>query len=128
MPRRERPEPQTDTRLDPYRRAAARVLDGDEVVGILVIRVTTSWWQAGPFWRRRWVDARELPEWVLMRVGPTEDVPDFDDGIMPTEGLEEELRDWSVGVFELRGRYFRLDWLGKDEADALHREHGWTDL
>ncbi len=78
MPRHERPGPQTDTRLDPYRCAAARVLDGDEVVGVLVIRVTTWWWQAGPFWRRRWVDARELPEWALMRVGPTEAVPDFD--------------------------------------------------
>lgn len=96
------------------------------MVGVLVIRVVTWWKLEGPFWRRRWVDARELPEWILLPVGPTP-WPATDDGVIPAEGLDEELRDWSTGVFALRGRLLGLDWLDHEEADALHREHGWAD-
>lgn len=127
MFRRERPEPQIDRRLDPYRRAAAHVRYGEEVVGVLVIRVVTWWMLEGPFWRRRWVDPRELPEWVLVPVGPPEAGPGPEDGVIPVDALDEELRDWSAGVFQLRGQVLRLDWCDQDEADALHRMYGWTD-
>ncbi|MFF3624895.1 hypothetical protein [Streptomyces sp. NPDC002467] len=126
MLRRERPEPPTDARLDPYRHAAARLMDGDEQIGLLVIRVTTWWWREGPFWRRRWVNPKELPEWALAHVGPAQQLAEFDDGIVLTEDLDEELADWAAGTFRLRGRQFRLDWLGEEEAHAAHREHGWT--
>ncbi|MEV7282408.1 hypothetical protein [Streptomyces sp. NPDC093111] len=126
MFRREWPEPPTDARLDPYRRAAARLMDGDEQIGVLVIRVTTWWWREGPFWRRRWGNPQELPEWALSCVAPTQQLPDFDDGIISADALDEELTDWSEGIFRLRGQQFSLAWLGEEEAGAAHKEHGWT--
>ncbi|MCZ0983385.1 hypothetical protein O1L60_41875 [Streptomyces diastatochromogenes] len=121
----ERPEPLTDARLDPYRHAAARLLEGDEQIGRLVIRVTTWWQREGPFWRRRWVNPRELPEWALSRVGPTLRLPDFDDGVVSAEELDEQLAEWDAGTFRLGGGLFVLDWLGDEETAAAHREHGW---
>lgn len=100
-------------------------MNGDEQIGVLVIRVTTWWWREGPFWRRRWVNPQELPEWALSRVGPTQQLPDFDDGIVSAEELDGELADWAAGIFRLGGQQFGLDWLDEEEADAAHREHGW---
>ncbi|WP_371614268.1 hypothetical protein [Streptomyces sp. NBC_00454] len=101
-------------------------MDGNEQIGVLVIRVTTWWTREGPFWRRRWVNPRELPEWALSGVGPAQQVPDFDDGIIFDEDLDEELADWAAGIFRLRGQQFGLAWLGEEEVDAAHRDHGWT--
>ncbi|MFI8823906.1 hypothetical protein [Streptomyces sp. NPDC053431] len=101
-------------------------MDGDEQVGVLVIRVTTCWKREGRLWRRRWEDPRELPEWALSRVGPSRYLPDFDDGIVSAASLDEELADWAAGIFRLMGRQFGLAWLGGEEAEAAHREHGWT--
>ncbi|MCX4546960.1 hypothetical protein [Streptomyces sp. NBC_01565] len=71
------------------------------------------------------MNPQELPEWALSRVGPARQLPDFDDGIVSTEELDGELTDWAAGIFRLRDQQFRLDWLGEEEADAAHREHGW---
>ncbi|MBH5333276.1 hypothetical protein IHE55_00040 [Streptomyces pactum] len=120
------PKPPTDARLDPYRRAAARLMNGDEQIGVLVIRVTTWWWKEGPFWRRRWGNPRELPEWALSRVGTAPQLPDFDDGVISADELDEELADWAAGNFRLRGQQLGLAWLGEKEVDAAHKEHGWT--
>ncbi|WP_282693173.1 hypothetical protein [Streptomyces sp. CC208A] len=124
--RHKRPEPSPDARLDPYRRAAARLLDEDEQIGVLVTRVVTWWWREGPSWRRRWGNPRELPEWALSLVGPAQQLPDFDEGIVSAQELDEELADWAAGIFRLRGRRYGLAWLDEEEADAAHREHGWT--
>ncbi|MFD9725052.1 hypothetical protein [Streptomyces sp. NPDC059072] len=126
MFRREWPEPAPDARLDPYRRAAARLMDGDEQIGVLVIRVVTWRRREGPFWRRRWGSPRDLPEWALFHVGPAQQLAEVDDGIISSEILDEELADWAAGIFRLRGRRFSLTWLGDEEADAAHREYGWT--
>ncbi|MEU8545340.1 hypothetical protein AB0C52_35970 [Streptomyces sp. NPDC048717] len=123
---REWPQPPTDVRLAPYRRAAARLMDGDKQIGVLVIRVTTWRWRDGPFWRRRRGNPQELPEWALSRVAPGGRLPDVEGGIIAAGGLDEELADWSAGIFRLRGRRFSLAWLGEEEADAAHDEHGWT--
>lgn len=68
---------------------------------------------------------RELPEWALFRVGVTQQVPGFEDGIVGADELDEELEDWASGFFRLRDQRFTLDWLGEEETDAVHREHGW---
>src|SRR5436190_22863940 len=47
------PEPPPDPHLDPYRRGAARVFDGDRLAGNLVTRVEVWWTTEGPWWRRR---------------------------------------------------------------------------
>ncbi|MEE1753139.1 hypothetical protein [Streptomyces sp. SP18CS02] len=102
------------------------MLDGEQLVGLLLIRVTTVWWRTGPFWRRRWVDAQELPEWALSPVGPGQGTAGPDDGLISAEELDEELADWSMGVFRLGDRRYVLDWLGREETDVLHSEFGWT--
>ncbi|MGW1514091.1 hypothetical protein [Streptomyces sp. NPDC002394] len=101
-------------------------MDGDEQIGVLVIRVVAWRWREGPFWRRRWGNPRELPEWALSLAGPPQRLPDSDDGIISAKELDEELADWAAGIFRLRGQQFDLAWLGEEEADAAHREHGWT--
>lgn len=68
---------------------------------------------------------RELPEWAVFRVGATAQVPVFEDGIVGSDELDEELADWASGIFRLRDQRFALDWLGENGADAVHREHGW---
>ncbi|MFG3350238.1 hypothetical protein ACGF1Z_34910 [Streptomyces sp. NPDC048018] len=68
----------------------------------------------------------ELPEWALSCVASTQQLPDFDDGIISADELDKELADWSAGIFRLRGRQFSLAWLGDEEVDAAHEEHGWT--
>lgn len=60
------------------------------------------------------------------RVGAAQRVPEFEDGIVGADELDEELRDWASGCFRLRDRRFTLEWLGEDETDAVHGEHGWT--
>ncbi|MFH9085548.1 hypothetical protein [Streptomyces sp. NPDC017673] len=126
MFRCERAEPPADVRLDPYRRAAARLMDGDEQVGVLMTTVTTWWWREDPVRRRRWVNPRELPRWAVFRVGAAQRVPEFEDGIVGADELDEELRDWASRCFRLRDRRFTLEWLGEDATDAVHGEHGWT--
>lgn len=102
-------------------------MDGDEQIGVLVIRVTTWRWREGSFWGRRWGNPQELPEWALSCVGPTQQqLPSFDDGTISADELDEELADWSERIFRLWGRRFSLAWLGEEEADAPHEEHGWT--
>ncbi|WP_190155857.1 hypothetical protein [Streptomyces litmocidini] len=101
-------------------------MDGDEQIGVLVIRVTTWWWREGPFRRRRWGNPQELPEWALSCTDPAQQLPDLDDGIISAGELDEELADWSAGIFRLRGRQFGLVWLGEEEAGAAQEEHGWT--
>jgi hypothetical protein len=123
------PEPPPDPRLDPYRHAAALVFDGDESVGCLAIRVTGWWERSGPFWRRRWENGRELPWWGLLRTAPAHPAlpGEFEDGIVPDDMLEDELRDWAADVFTVRGTRFRLRWLAADEAGAVHRDIGWDE-
>ncbi|MCM2393369.1 hypothetical protein [Streptomyces albipurpureus] len=71
------------------------------------------------------MDPRELPEWGLFAVGTSGVVAGCEDGVISREGLDQELRDWSAGHFELRGRRLRLSWVEQEKADALHREWGW---
>jgi hypothetical protein len=61
----------------------------------------------------------------LCPVGATQQLPVFEDGVVGADELDEELEDWSSGSFRLRGRRFTLEWLGEDETEAVHREHGW---
>ncbi|MFB6618826.1 hypothetical protein ACIGFK_02700 [Streptomyces sp. NPDC085524] len=37
-----------------------------------------------------------------------------------------QLADWAAGIFRLRGEQSGLVRLGAEEADAAHREYGWT--
>ncbi|MFE4814876.1 hypothetical protein ACFRFU_00270 [Streptomyces sp. NPDC056704] len=69
---------------------------------------------------------QELPEWAVFGVGETQQLPVFEDGIVGADELDEELGDWASGSFRLRDRRFALDWLGEDETDAVHKEHGWV--
>ncbi|MFF0559452.1 hypothetical protein [Streptomyces sp. NPDC004266] len=101
-------------------------MDGDEQIGVLVIRVTTWWWGEGPFWRRRWSNPQELPEWASSCVDPLQQLPDFDDGIISADQLDEELANWSEGILRLLGRQFSVAWLGEEEVDTAHKEHGWA--
>ncbi|QNP68527.1 hypothetical protein IAG44_02910 [Streptomyces roseirectus] len=120
---REKPTAERDARLDPYRRAAARMLLDGREAGLLVTRVVTWWEIAGPPWRRRAENVREVAEWMVWRIGSTGIPPE--DGLVGHEDVDEELADWSAGVFRLYDDVYALEWLPPEEAEAAHREHGW---
>jgi hypothetical protein len=116
-----------DHRLDPYRRAIGRLRDNEELVGLLATRVQIWWTTEGRCWRRRHVDPVELPEWLILTTNAEGQVVGdlFDDGIVMEENLDQELRDWAVGRFRLRGEVLALEWMDGEEADDAWRKCQW---
>lgn len=118
--------PEPDGRLDPYRRGAASVFDGDVLVGHLVTRVQVWWTVVGQLWRRRGVDPVEKVEWLLA-VAPGESHRfggrDYVDDVQhDTDALIEEL---SADRFDLWGRAYRLEWSRGVDAVAAWDQYGW---
>ncbi len=120
MSKRE-PAPHPDPRLDRYRRAAARLYDGEILAGHMLTRVNVWWAVQGPWWRRREVDPQERVEWFLeFEAGFDLAHPDgWDDGVDvdPAE-LDQDCFLW-------RGRRLRVVWLDGGEAEQEFCLHGW---
>src|SRR6476646_4948921 len=112
MSKRE-PAPQPDPRLDRYRKAAARLYDGDALAGHLLTRVNVWWRTEGPWWRRRHVAPEERLEWFF------DFEPGFDlahlDGW--DDGIETDVSDLHQDRFVYRGRTLRAVWLDGPEAE-----------
>lgn len=69
--------------MDRYRKAAARLFNGDRLVAYLLTRVDTWWTTGGPWLRRRNVRPQERVSW-LINFEPGFDLahPDgWDDGV-----------------------------------------------
>jgi hypothetical protein len=120
MSKRE-PAPQPDPRLDRYRKAAARLYDGDVLAGHLLTRVNVWWTTHGPWWRRRGVDPQERVEWYL----------DFQPGFElahPSgwdDGVDADPAELDQDYFQFRGRRLRVVWLDGGEAEEKFRLNGW---
>ena len=121
MRRSREPAPEPDARLDRYRRAAARLVDGTRLVGHLSTRVEVWWTTEGPWWRPRDVRPKELVEWFL----------DYEPGEPPAHpdgwqnGIERDLKDLNPNVFAFRGRTLLVEWLEGLEAERRLLAHGW---
>lgn len=120
MSKRE-PAPQPDPRLDAYRKAAARLYDGDVFAAHLLTRVNVWWTAEGPWWRRRHVNPQERVEWFL-DFQPAFDLahPDgWDDGI------DVAVAELDQDYFLYRGRRLRVVWLTGDEAEEQFARKAW---
>jgi hypothetical protein len=118
---RREPAPQPDPRLDRYRKAAARLYDGETVAAHLLTRVDVWWTTQGPWWRRRHVNPQERVAWLL-NFQPGFDLahPDgWDDGI------DAEVPDLDQDRFLYRGRPLRVAWLDGQEAEEQFSPNGW---
>lgn len=120
---RREPAPQPSPHLDRYRRAAARLYDGEELAGHLLTRVQFWWKTEGPWWRRRHVPPQERVAWLL-----TFD-PGFDlahpDGW--DDGIDAGVADLDQDIFVYTGRPLRAIWLhgsGAEEQFSLNRWEG----
>ena len=125
--RRRYPEVAPDPKLDPYRRGIARLYDGEELTGHLATKVLTWATATGPWWRRRLVDAREVPEWLLTfdpgwgsRHWPG---TDFQDG--SAEDLPGSVAEWDAGRWSYNRWELRVVWLSGDEAATAWHRYGW---
>ena len=116
------PEPAPNARLDPYRKSAARLYDGDFLVAHLTVRVQVWWTTEGPWWRRRNVRPQERVEWLL------DFQPDFDLG--HPDGLDDRIdagvADLDAGRFTCRGWSLRVEWLEGHEAAARLALNDWA--
>jgi hypothetical protein len=121
MRRYREPAPEPDARLDRYRRAAARVFDGDRLVGHLTTRVDIWWTTEGPWWRRRDVRPEERVEWFLdyERAEPLAHPDGWNDGIA------RDVKDLDQDEFYLQGRTLRVQWLEGPEAEKGLTARGW---
>jgi len=121
MKRHREPAPTPDPGLDRYRRAAARLVDGERLVGQLTTRVQTWWTTEGPLWRRRDVRPEERVEWFV-EYEPGEPTAHPDGW---TDGITREVDDLDRDQFVLHGRALRVEWL--EGADAQNRltARGW---
>lgn len=119
--RREPPQ-RPDPQLDRYRKAAARLYDGDTLAAHLFTRVNVWWTVEGPWWRRREGNPQERVEWFL------DFQPDFDlahpDGW--DDGVDADAAELDDGRFIYGGRTLRVAWLSGPEADQQLALHNWT--
>ncbi len=112
----------TDRRLDPYRRGIASVWDDDVLVGYLATRVRTWWTEEGRWWRRRYVNPVERPEFLLSLLG-SGDPSRYVDGVAGDVG--SVINEWDCGRFRFGGRTLAQRWLAGAEADAAWDDYGW---
>jgi hypothetical protein len=115
------PAPQPDSHLDRYRKAAARLYDGEQLAAHLLTRVDVWWRIQGPWWRRRHVDPQERVAWLLnFQAGFELAHPDgWDDGI------DADVPDLDQDLFSYRGRVLRIVWLDGAEAAQQLSLNGW---
>jgi hypothetical protein len=121
MRRSREPAPQPDPHLDRYRRAAARLYDGEELAALLLTRVNVWWTSEGPWWLRRGVKPQERVEWLL-NFEPGFDLahPDgWDDGV------DADVSDLDQDGFLYRGRQLRVVWLDGQDAEEQFALNGW---
>ena len=119
--RRREPAPQPDPNLDRYRKAAARLYDGDALAAHLLTRVNVWWTTEGPWWRRREVNPQERVEWFL------DFQPDFDLAHPGgwDDGVDVDAAELDDDRFIYLGRTLRVAWLSGTEAKEQFALHGW---
>src|SRR6266568_4155529 len=104
-----------DRRLDPYRRGIAAAWDDDVLVGYLATRVQIWWTAEGRWWRRRYVNPVERPEFLLSVLGSGEPSR-YVDGVAGDVG--SVIEEWGCGTFRYGGWTLTLRWLAGAEEDA----------
>jgi len=111
---------EVDHRLDPYRNRGASVGDTDRRVMRVYVQVDSlSTQRSGCLWWRVWSTPREfIVLHMLMEDGT------YDDAWLWGTPLDEELLDWSQGIFRHQGRALPLRWLDAEQSATLQRESG----
>jgi hypothetical protein len=115
------PAPEPDARLDPYRKAAARLYDGDSLAAPLLTRVDVWWTTEGRGWNRRNVRPQERVAWLL------DFAPGFE-GAHPSgwdDGVDVDVAELDDDRFTYVGRTLRVEWLTGPEAEEQFALHGW---
>ncbi|MGG7452592.1 hypothetical protein ACQ3HE_16950 [Plantibacter auratus] len=111
------PPPEPDPRLDRYRRALARVLDGDRHVGYLATTVDVRWTRTRRHFRVAHVDPYEFVMWQFMVIVDFGGLQQhgFDDGWEDTTEVRDELdRDEFAYPF---GEPLKLAWADTTEVE-----------
>ena len=104
-----------DHRIDFYRDRAAYLYRGGDKAATLLVRADTLWTRRGGcLWWSRWSAPREILHGFLV----TEE-GGFDDFLIESRDLEDELGAWRVGRFAYRGELFRVRWLDATESQRV---------
>ncbi len=75
----------------------------------------------GHLWWRRWSpETSAVHGYIVFIDGRSPEWTDF----VTLDGLEEQLRDWAVGDFQLYGVRHRVAWLDDVDSDMLRRDLG----
>jgi len=106
-----------DSRLERYSQRVARICDGSDEVGLLLVVLEIySETTGGALWWRRWSESRHaamlylvLPGWEF----------EFTDTIVLPDDLREELDDWDLGRLSFLGETYGLRWLDERESRRL---------
>jgi len=119
--------------MDPFREAIAGVMMGDFEVGYLATNVDIVWDHGGgALWWSKWINAREMVQWMITRTDEGSPLPDYDDGIDFFGAALREFESGWVSYPDDRGTEpldrrdvyeYRLNWL-----TGAAREAAWADF
>jgi hypothetical protein len=111
---------EVDQRLDPYRnRAGCASHDDRRIMRLYVQTDSLSTQRSGCLWRRVWSTPREF---IVLRMLMEDGT--YDDAWLCGTELDEELAEWSRGIFRYRDQQLSLRWLNDEQSAALRREIG----
>jgi hypothetical protein len=109
------PQHPRDPRLDPYRDRTGLLTDeaGTEFATVFV-RVETWWTQVGGFlWWRKWASPRDVPQ-VFYLIGGH-----FEDSISRAGTIEQDLADWSRGVFRYQSQVLQFAYVAPPRSSVI---------
>jgi hypothetical protein len=91
---------------------------GSDHYGYVYIRTETYIRRrGGHLWWRAWDTGREVPAGFMVLTDGT-----FDDFIVGSEHLHDEVSDWDSGRFPYRGEAFRVVWLDDDRSARVRAD------
>lgn len=106
-----------DSRLDPYRHRAAKLLRDGHEVGYLYAEpdhVVTQ--ERGNLWWRSFSEPREMLKLWMQVDGRDDDY--WSDG----EDLIDDLEGWRAGVFLVGGQQYGCKWLDDAQSESIGRQ------